>query len=107
MAIFSIFSNLPLPATPSFKRPKDLVYASDEKPPGLTLFTLSVQHIATALALIAYVLAAAQIGGLDIESTQSLVTATLLSMAVSTFLQSWGGKQIGRAPCRERVCRYV
>src|SRR3546814_10728153 len=38
MAIFSIFSNLPLPATPSFKRPKDLVYASDEKPPGLTLF---------------------------------------------------------------------
>src|SRR3546814_16786305 len=89
MAIFSIFSNLPLPATPSFKRPKDLVYASDEKPHGLTLFTLSVQHIATALAMIAYVLAADQIGGLDLESTPSLVNTTMLSIAASASLQYW------------------
>lgn len=81
-----------LPATPAFKRPKDLAYASDERPPGLTLLVLAIQHIATALALIAYVLAAAKIGGLDVPSTQKLVTATLLSMAIATFLQSWGGK---------------
>jgi len=88
----AIFPNLKLPAMPPFKRPRDLVYASDERPPGLTLLTLSIQHIATALTLLAYVLAAAKIGGLDVASTQSMVTATLLSMALATFLQCWGGR---------------
>lgn len=87
----AILPNLKLPATPPFKRPKELVYASDERPPALTLVTLSIQHIATALTLIAYVLAAAKIGGLDVESTRSMVTATLLGMALATFLQVWGG----------------
>ncbi|MBV6304866.1 purine/pyrimidine permease [Candidimonas humi] len=88
----AILPNIKLPPTPPFKRPRDLAYASDELPPPLTLATLSIQHIATALTLIAYVLAAAQIGGLDARATQSMVTATLLSMAVATFLQAWGGR---------------
>jgi len=88
----AIFSNLKLPATPPFKRPPELVYASDERPPGVTLAMLSIQHIATALTLLAYVLAAAKIGGLDMASTRSMVTATLLSMALATFFQSWGGR---------------
>ncbi|MGB3276971.1 MAG: solute carrier family 23 protein [Castellaniella sp.] len=57
-----------------------------------TLAGLALQHVATALALIAYVLAAARIGQLDAATTQAMVTASILGMAVSTFLQSWGGR---------------
>lgn len=81
-----------LPTTPSMKRPPDLLYASGERPPGATLIGLALQHTATALALIAYVLAAAKIGGLDSATTQAMITATVLAMALSTFLQSWGGR---------------
>ncbi|HET8596514.1 MAG TPA: solute carrier family 23 protein [Castellaniella sp.] len=85
-------SRIRLPALPAFKRPRELLYASDERPPAPTLAGLALQHLATALALIAYVLAAARIGGLDAEQTQTMITATILGMAVSTFLQSWGGR---------------
>ncbi|MFA7439210.1 solute carrier family 23 protein [Castellaniella sp.] len=81
-----------LPPSPPFQRPQDLVYAGDERPPLPTLLGLGVQHMATALALIVYVLASARIGGLDAEATRSLVTATILGMALATFLQAWGGK---------------
>lgn len=81
-----------LPPLPAFKRPHDLAYASNERPPAFALCGLALQHCATALALIAYVLASARIGGLDAESTRSMVTATILGMALATFLQSWGGR---------------
>ncbi|UYO93399.1 solute carrier family 23 protein [Pollutimonas sp. M17] len=81
-----------LPPLPTFKRPHDLVYACNDKPPAFALCGLALQHCATALALIAYVLASARIGGLDAESTRSMVTATILGMALATFLQSWGGR---------------
>jgi xanthine/uracil permease len=83
---------LQLPALPRFKRPPELLYAADERPPSPTLAGLALQHVATALALVAYVLAAAKIGGLDAATTQAMVTASILGMAVSTFLQSWGGR---------------
>jgi len=85
-------SRIRLPALPVFKRPRELLYASGERPPAATLAGLALQHLATALALIAYVLAAARIGGLDAEQTQAMITATILGMAISTFLQSWGGR---------------
>lgn len=87
-----LLSRFTLPPTPPFKRPHDLLYASNELPPAVPLAGLALQHVATALALIAYVLASAKIGGLDSEATRSMVTATILGMAISTFLQSWGGR---------------
>lgn len=87
MSLFSRFKLLPATAA---KRPADLLYSSDEKVPGLALGGLAFQHMATALALIAYVLASAKIGGLDPGTTRSLVTATIIGMAITTFLQSWG-----------------
>ncbi|MBV6272552.1 hypothetical protein KVP09_06435 [Alcaligenaceae bacterium CGII-47] len=89
-----MLKRLRLPDTPTFKRPADLVYASDERPPATTLVGLAVQHAAAALALLAYTLAAAQIGALDAEATRSMVTATILGMAIATFLQAWG-KRVG------------
>ncbi|MGB3290194.1 MAG: solute carrier family 23 protein [Burkholderiaceae bacterium] len=81
-----------LPPLPAFKRPHDLAYACNDRPPAFALFGLAAQHCATALALIAYVLAAARIGGLDAETTRDMVTASILGMALATLLQSWGGR---------------
>jgi xanthine/uracil permease len=83
---------LKLPAIAATRRPRDLLYAGNDLPPVGTLVGLTIQHAATALALIAYVLAAAKIGGLDTQVTQNMVTATVLGMALSTFLQAWGGR---------------
>lgn len=88
----ALLSRITLPSTRPFKRPRDLLYASDECPPGLSLVSLSIQHIATALALIAYVLAAGHIGGLNAENTRRMVTATLVCMAITAIVQAWGGK---------------
>ncbi|NYT62680.1 hypothetical protein H0A66_10185 [Alcaligenaceae bacterium] len=87
-----ILSKMQLPATPVFQRPPDLAYAASEQPPGIVLFGLALQHAATALALIAYVLATAKISGLSPDDTRSMITATIIGMALATFFQSWGGR---------------
>lgn len=74
------------------RRPASLAYAADECPPGGVLLTLALQHVATAIALMAYALIAARMAGLGAEETQSLLAATLLTMALGTALQAWGGR---------------
>ncbi len=81
-----------LPPLPPSTRPPDLAYASSEIPPRFALIGLALQHAATALALIAYVLASAKISGLSGDVTRSMVTATIIGMAMATFFQSWGGR---------------
>lgn len=81
-----------LPAIPATRRPRELVYAGNETPTTGALLALTLQHAGTALALVAYVLASAKIAGLDSDATRSMVTATIIGMAISTFLQSWGGR---------------
>lgn len=81
-----------LPPLPPSTRPPDLAYASSEIPPHFALIGLALQHAATALALIAYVLASAKISGLSGDVTRSMVTATIIGMAMATFFQSWGGR---------------
>lgn len=88
MGIFSRFGLIP---NPPVKRPRDLAYASMERPPLATTAILAFQHAATALALIAYVLATAHIGGLDADETRKLVSATIVGMALATALQAIGG----------------
>jgi xanthine/uracil permease len=53
---------------------------------------LALQHAATVLAFIAYVLAAAKIAGLSVPQTHSIVALTLLAMGTITALQAWGGR---------------
>lgn len=83
---------LKLPATPARRRPPDLVYAENERPPAGTLLVLGLQHAGTSMAFISYVLVASHLAGLDRLATQSLVAMTLLGMAISTSLQAWGGR---------------
>lgn len=88
---------MPFPALPSRsgaprRRPSELVYAADEHPPTAALVLLGVQHAATAMAFIAYVLVTARVAGLERADTQTLVSLTLLAMALTTALQAWGGR---------------
>lgn len=83
---------LPLPPSRPRRRPPELVYASDERPPVGSLLVLGIQHAATAMAFIAYVLVAAHAAELDRQGTQSMVAMTLLGMALATTLQAWGGR---------------
>ena len=84
---------MPFPALPSRsgaprRRPSELVYAADEHPPTAALVLLGVQHAATAMAFIAYVLVTARVAGLESADTQTLVSLTLLAMALATALQA-------------------
>lgn len=89
----SLFARLRLPPSPKpYLRPADLVYAANDRPPANALVGLAVQHAATALALIAYVLAISRMAHLSTAATSGMVTATVLGMAVSTLLQAWGGR---------------
>jgi xanthine/uracil permease len=81
-----------LPASEPRRRPADLVYAADERPTNGALALLGVQHAGTALAFITYVLATAQLAGLSVAATQSMVATALLGMALCTALQAWGGR---------------
>lgn len=97
--LFLLFSALiltsylfPLPPSPARRRPADWLFAADDRVPGGALWVLVGQHAATAMAFITYVLATAQIAGLDRQGTQSMVAMTLLGMALCTGLQAWGGR---------------
>lgn len=88
-------------AVPSFRLPSSvpvrhrasgLIYSAQECPRPFELFTLALQHAATALALLTYVIAAGTMGRLEIAQIQQLVAATALCMALSTGLQAWGGR---------------
>jgi len=92
VSVSSLLSRLRLPPLPPQKRPADLVYAAPDLPPSGALLGLGMQHAATALALIAYVLVAAHMAQLPLAATNSLVTATVLGMALATLLQAWGGR---------------
>ena len=78
--------------SPARRRPADWLFGSDDRVPGAALWLLAAQHAATAMAFITYVLATAQIAGLDRQGTQSMVAMTLLGMALCTGLQAWGGR---------------
>ena len=75
-----------LPPSPLRRRPPDLIYAADDKVPLGPLLVLGAQHATTAMAFITYVLAAAKIAGLDRYGMQSMVTMTLIGMAICTAL---------------------
>ncbi|OZI34347.1 hypothetical protein CAL29_12530 [Bordetella genomosp. 10] len=83
---------LPPVVPPPRRRPADLIYGADDRLPPATLGLLAVQHLATALALVAYLLAAARSAQLDTADTQSLLSVTLIGMALATAMQAWGGR---------------
>ena len=70
---FLIFRWLHLPPAAARRRPADWLFSADDRVPAGALWLLVGQHAATAMAFVTYVLATAQIAGLDRQGTQSMV----------------------------------
>ncbi|MCX5515846.1 hypothetical protein C3941_05595 [Kaistia algarum] len=81
-----------LPPSRPRRRPQELSFAADERPPLATMLTLGFQHAVMALALSAYALALAKGAHLDVAATRALLAVTIITMAIGTFLQAWGGR---------------
>lgn len=71
------------------RKPQNILYAANEKPPLTTLLILGVQHATLSLLFIVYPLVAATEAGLSFESTQILITSCIIFMAVATLLECW------------------
>jgi NCS2 family nucleobase:cation symporter-2 len=76
----------------SSSKPADLIYAVDERPPVAVQSVLGLQHVCIALMSLAYpVLVTLEAGGSRLEAA-SVVSMSLIAMAVATLLQGvrWG-----------------
>lgn len=76
------------PPEPDRVRPEALAYAVHETPPPAQLAVLAVQHMALAMALMVYVLIAAQEIGLDAAGTRGLVATSVLVIGIATLIQT-------------------
>ena len=74
------------------RRSPALVYAADDSVPWGALLMLALQHGATAIAFLSYVLVATRAAGLDAAGTQTMLAMTLIGMGVASFLQARGGR---------------
>lgn len=85
-------SRLRLPPSRPRRRPQELSLAADESAPPSTLLPLGLQHAAMALGLSAYVLALAKGADFGIGETRTLLAVSIITMALGTGLQAWGGR---------------
>jgi xanthine permease XanP len=70
------------------ERPKDLIYALDEKPPPLQLLALGFQHVAVIcpyLVMVALVADAAKLSG---EQARNVMALSMIAVGLLTVLQS-------------------
>ncbi|MCW0182442.1 MAG: purine/pyrimidine permease [Zavarzinia sp.] len=81
-----------LPPSRPRRRPQELSVAADESAPLSTLLPLGLQHAAMALGLSAYVLALAKGAHFGVEETRTLLAVSIITMALGTGLQAWGGR---------------
>ena len=70
------------------RKPDRLTYGVDERPPTSAMWAVALQQAVLVLVFMIYPVAAAQAIGLSPEQTASLVAATLIAVALATFLQS-------------------
>lgn len=81
-----------LPPSRLRRRPHELSFSADERPPLVTALTLGFQHAVMALGLLAYTLALARAADLSVDQTRDLLALTIITMAIGTALQAWGGR---------------
>jgi xanthine permease XanP len=79
-----------LPPGPPRRRPPDLSFAVDDRPPAFAVVSLAAQHAVMALSLSAYVLIACRAAGLGVDATRAILSGTVMAMAVATLLQAVG-----------------
>ncbi|MFA6413373.1 MAG: solute carrier family 23 protein [Syntrophales bacterium] len=77
------------------QKPANIIYGVDDIPPFRTTLLLAVQHAILALVFIVYPLMLVSESGGTQRDAEGVVTASILAMAVGTFLQCLGRKGMG------------
>lgn len=71
------------------RKPSNILYSVDEKPPLGTLLILGVQHATLSLLFLVYPLVAAAEAGLSFGDTQILITSCIIFMGLATIIECW------------------
>ena len=69
------------------KRPRNLVYAVNERPPTAPMLVLGLQHAALSIVFLVYAAMVAKGAGFTLEQQQGMVVGTLLACGVDAILQ--------------------
>ena len=69
------------------KRPRNLVYAVNERPPTAPMLVLGLQHAALSIVFLVYAAMVAKGAGFTLEQQQGMVVGTLLACGVGAILQ--------------------
>ncbi|WP_428030396.1 uracil-xanthine permease family protein [Ancylobacter sp.] len=69
------------------RKPSNILYSADEKPPLVTTIILGLQHATLALLFIVYPLVAATEAGLSFDDTQIFITSCIIFMGIATLLE--------------------
>ncbi len=77
------------------KRPADLVYGLDDTPPLTALVLLGLQHVSIACVSLLIPLMVAKAAGLTTESLPSLISFSMIAIAITTLVQAYGSKHLG------------
>lgn len=78
----------PPPGTTRRKRPKDMIYWADEKPPAAALLGLGLQHALLALTFCLYAVIAGQGIGLDHRNVGTYVSGCIALIGLATLLHA-------------------
>src|SRR5437868_6736428 len=70
------------------ERPKDLIYAQDEKPPAVPLITIGFQHVAAICPYLVMVALVAEAAKLPQEAARNGIGLAMIAVAFLTVLQS-------------------
>jgi len=77
------------------ERPKDLIYARDEKPPAVPLIAIGFQHVAVICPYLVMVALVAQAAKLPQEAARNAMGLAMIAVAFLTVLQSLRLGRIG------------
>lgn len=77
------------------QKPANIIYGVADKPPIRTTLLLAVQHALLALVFVVYPLMLVAESGGTTHDAEGVVSASILAMAVGTFLQCLGKKGMG------------
>ena len=69
------------------KRPRNLVYAVNERPPAAPMLVLGLQHAALSIVFLVYAAMVAKGAGFTLEQQQGMVVGTLLACGIGAILQ--------------------
>lgn len=77
------------------KRPRNLMFAVDERPPMPSILVLGLQHAALSIVFLVYAAMVAKGAGLSLAEQQGMVVGTLFACGVGALLQAWSPRFSG------------